>query len=111
MNDYLSTIASIRNRRRMTAQTHCPHGVDLRVSPRCYLCQPAQPATADPRPTSATGWAGHAVETPLDEERLARALDRVEGSIAVRWPLATEVARRKAALIAKAYREDSDAHD
>lgn len=27
---------------RMALGTHCPHGLDLRVHPRCYLCKPLE---------------------------------------------------------------------
>ena len=26
--------------------THCPHGLDMRLNPRCYLCTPLPPTSA-----------------------------------------------------------------
>ena len=43
--------------------THCQHGLDLRINPRCYLCEPA------------------ATPTPLDVGLRAAALRVIEESI------------------------------
>lgn len=48
-----------------------------------------------------TGWAGHAAEMPLDEERLARALDEALSFMGDEWTV-----DELAASVAKAYRED-----
>jgi len=40
--------------------THCTHGVDLRLTPRCYLCEPEARATPDTRLREAIDYAAEA---------------------------------------------------
>ena len=42
--------------------THCQHGLDLRIHPRCYLCKPAAPA--DGLRESAERVVGRFLDTP-----------------------------------------------
>jgi hypothetical protein len=65
---------------------------------RCPACQRGD---RDPHARHAARLAAEAA--PLDVERLARAIDRVEKGIASRHPSATVVSQRKAADIARAY--------
>ena len=67
--------------------TTCLHGVDLRFTPRCYLCKPwpdDSPAwkVTSPGHVHEGEWCAMCVEhgrAPLDAERLARAIEMLRG--------------------------------
>ena len=67
--------------------THCQHGLDLRIHPHCYLCEPA------------------ATPAPLDVERLARA---IHPHSCGDWHVnGVKRCERDAAAIAAAYAEET----
>jgi len=69
--------------------THCQHGLDLRIHPRCYLCEPA------------------ATPAPLDEGRLARALFVICAACEPGEEYTDNHHRRHAEAIAAAYAEEA----
>ena len=109
--------------------THCQHGLDLRIHPRCYLCEPAAtPAPLDvgPRLMAAVRAViadgidspgvhnelhaayyearDHATPAPLDVERLARA---IHPHSCGDWHVnGVKRCERDAAVIAAAYTEE-----